>query len=133
MASRIASAAVEFLENKVAAILVTVTQHKGSAPRHAGAQMLVSQATAIDTIGGGNLELSAIHHARTMLLANQSTDAKHYALGPGLGQCCGGAVDLSFVRLDAHSIRLVEQKPPRFHLQLYGAGHVGKEIGRAHV
>ena len=131
MASRIAAAAVKFLENQVAAILITVTQHKGSTPRHAGAQMLVSQSIAIDTIGGGNLELSAIHHAKAMLLSNQSTDAKHYALGPGLGQCCGGAVDLSFVRLDAHSIRLVEQRPPRFHLQLYGAGHVGKAIAHA--
>ena len=78
--------------------------------------MLVSQITAIDTIGGGNLELSAIHHARAMLLAVQPTDVKHYALGPGLGQCCGGAVDLSFVRLDEQSLQLIEQRPPRFHL-----------------
>ena len=131
MTSKLSAAAMQCLADNCAAILVTVTKHKGSAPRHAGAQMLVSQATAIDTIGGGNLELSAIHHAKEMLLANQSTDAKHYALGPGLGQCCGGAVDLSFARLDEQSIRLIEQRPSRFHLQLYGAGHVGKAIANA--
>ena len=131
MASRLAVAAAKCIEAKIAAVLVSVIGHKGSAPRHAGAQMLVSQAYTVDTIGGGNLELSAISHARGMLDSNQSSDNKHYALGPSLGQCCGGAVDISFVRLENESIKLIVQQPPRFHLQLFGAGHVGKAIANA--
>ena len=55
----------------------------------------------------------------------------HYPLGPALGQCCGGAVTLGFSRLDARSLGAWPKRAPRFHLQLYGAGHVGRAIVQA--
>ncbi|MCT4556057.1 MAG: xanthine dehydrogenase accessory protein XdhC [Pelagimonas sp.] len=71
---------------------VVVAETKGSAPREAGAAMLVWQGShgpeQIGTIGGGELELQAAHHA----FARQG--ATRHALGPELGQCCGGAVTL---------------------------------------
>jgi xanthine dehydrogenase accessory factor len=45
------------------------------------------------TIGGGALEWQAVTRARTMLAAG-GTRLDREALGPRLGQCCGGAVTL---------------------------------------
>jgi xanthine dehydrogenase accessory factor len=59
------------------------------------------------------------------------THERHYPLGPALGQCCGGAVTLRFAALDATELERWPVDPPRFHLQLYGAGHVGRAIVRA--
>lgn len=83
------------------AVLVGVAATQGSVPREAGAAMLVTRDACFDTIGGGHLELQAILHARDMLAASaqqsvQANTLRRFALGPSLGQCCGGAVELSF-------------------------------------
>lgn len=114
------------------AILVEVSEALGSAPREAGTRMLVSAAQCAGTIGGGHLELKAIERARRMLEAGDAgPQTAHYPLGPALGQCCGGAVTLAFSRLDAKAVAAWPLAAPRFHLQLYGAGHVGRAIVRA--
>ena len=68
----------------------------GSAPREAGARMAVgADGGFFGTIGGGTLEWRAIAEAQRML-AGQSADSTFrllsFALGPELGQCCGGRV-----------------------------------------
>lgn len=114
------------------AVLVEVTQALGSAPREAGTRMLVSAAHSAGTIGGGHLELKAIERARRLLAGDEcAPQSAHYPLGPALGQCCGGAVTLGFTRLDAKAVAAWPRAAPRFHLQLYGAGHVGRAIVRA--
>ncbi len=116
------------------AIVVAVVAAKGSVPRGVGTRMLVSARDAAGTIGGGHLELIAIERARTMLFAAaNSPQTEHFALGPSLGQCCGGAVTLVFARLDAATLAAWPASEPRFHLQLHGAGHVGRAIARALV
>ncbi len=111
------------------AIVVEITQTKGSAPREAGTRMLVTSTEAIGTIGGGHLELKAIACARAMLNNGDVTPhTEHFALGPALGQCCGGAVTLAYCRLDATAFAHWPTSTPLFHLQLYGAGHVGRAI-----
>jgi len=124
--------AVAWLRHGHPAVLVLVTEALGSAPREAGTRMLVSATDCAGTIGGGHLELKAIERARRLLadgtLAPQSA---HYPLGPALGQCCGGAVTLGFTRLDAAALADWPEPAPRFHLQLYGAGHVGRAIVQA--
>ena len=50
------------------------------------------------------------------------------ALGPSLGQCCGGALTVQFRPLTAQALAEWPAVTPRFHLQLYGAGHVGRAI-----
>lgn len=114
------------------AVLVEVTGARGSVPREAGTRMLVSACHAAGTVGGGHLELKAIEQARSML-ADGSAEPKtvHYPLGPALGQCCGGAVTLGFSLLDRQALASWPQAAPRFYLQLYGAGHVGRAIVRA--
>jgi xanthine dehydrogenase accessory factor len=54
-----------------------------------------------------------------------------FALGPSLGQCCGGAVTLAFAPLDAQALARWPLAAPLFHLQLHGAGHVGRAIASA--
>lgn len=72
---------------------VVIAGVKGSAPREAGAAMLVWSDGQSGTIGGGALEWQAVLRARTLLAAGRS-QLDHVPLGPNLGQCCGGAVTL---------------------------------------
>ena len=111
------------------AVVVEVAQAKGSAPREAGTRMVVGAARTLGTVGGGHLELKAIGNAREMLRTRELvTHTEHYALGPSLGQCCGGAVTLRYEPLSADTMAAWPRTPPMFRLQLYGAGHVGRAI-----
>lgn len=131
---RLRQTALDWLRCRQRAVLVEVLQVQGSAPREAGTRMLVSAVQCAGTIGGGHLELKAIESAREQLRRPDGAMAAwqaHYPLGPALGQCCGGAVTLEFRVLDAQALARWPSVPPRFHLQLYGAGHVGRAIVQA--
>ena len=85
-----------------ACVLVTVAVVEGSGPREAGAKMRVTTRGQLDTIGGGHLELRAVEIAKTMLVTgNTQARLERFALGPSLGQCCGGVVWLAFEPVDA--------------------------------
>ena len=76
--------------------IVTVAAVEGSAPREAGARMVVMPDGGFrGTIGGGALEWQARAEAQA-LLAQEAPQARlrRQALGPELGQCCGGSVRL---------------------------------------
>ncbi len=87
--------AAEALTRGEAAMLVHVAELKGSGPREAGAQMLVTEGAIAGTIGGGELERTAMLKARELLLSG-SAGVERFALGPELNQCCGGSVTLAF-------------------------------------
>ena len=98
-----------------ASVLITVVDAQGSTPRAAGARMVVTRDNQFDTIGGGHLELRAIDMARTILSAAElpCTPQLHpqlhrFPLGPALGQCCGGAVQLLFEKIDAGSDAMID-------------------------
>lgn len=82
------------------AVVVTVAAADGSTPREAGAKMVVTEARIFGTIGGGNLEFRAIDLARAMLAttASPTVTTERLALGPSLGQCCGGSARLVLER-----------------------------------
>lgn len=84
--------------------LVTVVETKGSAPRESGARMVVRPSGGFHgTIGGGALEWRALSAARRLLERGVPvTQTDSYALGPGLGQCCGGRVS---IRTETFSFR----------------------------
>jgi len=104
-------------------------QARGSAPRAAGTRMLVSAVQAVGTIGGGHLEWKALASAREMLAARATACSRQrYPLGPALGQCCGGVVELELSPLDDRAIARWPDSPPLLHLQMHGAGHVGHAI-----
>ena len=81
-------------------VLVTVAIAEGSIPREPGTKMLVGANKVSGTIGGGHLELRAIDIARTMLNDGRARHFERFALGPSLGQCCGGVVHLLFELVD---------------------------------
>lgn len=70
---------------------IVIAAHDGSSPREVGAAMLVWEGGTEGTIGGGALEWEAMGRARAMLAAGGARLDRE-ALGPKLGQCCGGAV-----------------------------------------
>lgn len=75
-------------------VRVVVAEVAGSAPREVGAAMSVWAGGQDGTIGGGALEYEAAARARAMLSTGEIARADRLALGPMLGQCCGGAVVL---------------------------------------
>jgi xanthine dehydrogenase accessory factor len=112
------------------ATVVEVEAHRGSVPRESGTRMLVSEREVVGTIGGGHLELQAIEHARRLLRGEPLRVQQHLALGPTLGQCCGGTLTLRYRTLADSAPATWVVTTPRFVLQLYGAGHVGRAIVR---
>ncbi len=106
-----------------AGVLVTIISSRGHSPRAAGAKMLVTGQGSWDSIGGGNLEATAIDQAREMLAARtaepQTTEMslnEHATTRHGR-QCCGGQVSLLFEPV---------LSPPA--IAVFGLGHVGREL-----
>lgn len=112
------------------AVVVAVADTRGSVPREAGTRMLVSATAVAGTVGGGHLEQQAIAMAREALRGSPQPTPYDWPvkLGPTLGQCCGGALTLRFQPLTASALADWPEAAPRFRLQLYGAGHVGRAI-----
>lgn len=86
-----------------AGVRVSVIRADGSAPRGAGSAMIVGKDRFTGTIGGGALEMEGLKVARDMLKPEsvQGAEPWHrrwrpFPLGPSLGQCCGGYVELLF-------------------------------------
>lgn len=124
-------------------MLITVAKTLGSAPREAGTWMVVSEDHTQGTLGGGHVEYQAIAYARELLAAAapplapgadmQSLTApqtRRFTLGPALGQCCGGVMELRFellsqAQLQALKVSKVQGAQP---IALFGGGHVGRAI-----
>jgi xanthine dehydrogenase accessory factor len=113
------------------AVLVTVAQVEGSGPREVGAWMVVTATRCLGTVGGGALEFEAISRARASLRAGAVAEPlQRAALGPSLGQCCGGVVQLRHEWLaDATGLReRLASALPTMPVALFGGGHVGRAI-----
>lgn len=117
------------------AVLVSVLATRGSAPRDAGAWLAMTGDGLIGTIGGGRLELDALALASGLLqahLAGQNAPAleRRFALGPSLGQCCGGEVHLRLELVQAGDAPTLQTrlKPRHWPVGLFGGGHVGQAL-----
>lgn len=119
------SAVEQLRRERRAGVLLTVTVVRGHAPRDAGAKMVVADDGAWGSIGGGNLEATAVARARELLghpagapeeLTLGLTDRTHTDHGR---QCCGGEVTV-----------LLEPLPVVPAVAVYGIGHVGLELAR---
>ena len=115
------------------AILVSVQASQGSVPREVGAWMAVFADCTLATVGGGRLELDAIAHARALLRTPSLARVQRYALGPSLGQCCGGQVTLAFDPVSHSDAPTLAQglQTPLMPVALFGSGHVGTALVRA--
>ena len=91
---RVWSMVAETIATHGACALVTVAGVRGSAPREAGARMVVGPDGGFrGTVGGGELEWRGIGAARDALARDApGATLSRFALGPDLGQCCGGSV-----------------------------------------
>ena len=98
----------QFLAQHGAAVLVTLAESVGSSPREVGARMMVRPDGRFSgTIGGGALEWLALAEAQQMLAASGKAATFHRlskALGPELGQCCGGRVAVTLERFDRRDL-----------------------------
>jgi len=122
----------ELQRERTPAVLVSVDSIVGSTPREAGARMIVTADDLYGTIGGGNLEFQACGIARDQLERGDGDGLQRFPLGAGLGQCCGGLVNLMFEKLrpDSDWLRLAREDEA-IELYLFGAGHVGSALVRA--
>ena len=114
------------LEGGEAVVLVTLVQVRGHAPREPGAKMIVTRDATLGSIGGGNLEATAVERARAMLsggtrapslLTLRLTDNAPAQHGK---QCCGGEV----------TVLLEPISPHRPSVAVFGLGHVGFALSR---
>jgi xanthine dehydrogenase accessory factor len=125
------------------AVLVQIESTEGSVPREAGTWMAVFANDLIGTIGGGHLEYDAIARARALLLPESGCvdglagpQRLRVALGPALGQCCGGVVHLRLECVNARDVPALSAKLPQALAQtlqalaLFGGGHVGHALVR---
>lgn len=89
-----------------AAALVGVREVKGSTPRETGACMIVRPDGAFHgTIGGGGLEWAMLREAREALAQGRGPARFiEQALGPDLGQCCGGWVRVRIETFDRQDL-----------------------------
>ncbi len=104
---------------------------KGSSPNNLGDIILISQDTIFGTIGGGNLEYLVIDEAKKILDKKIENKTLSIPLGPGIGQCCGGYVQ---VKLSLHensekalkNENLTDINKP--NLYIFGSGHIGQAL-----
>lgn len=107
------------------AVVVTLAAVRGHAPRNGGAKLVVSPGREFGTVGGGNLEATAIALARDMLAAGEGEPrlltlalSDRAATEYGV-QCCGGEVTMLL-----EPVRVVPS------VAIFGVGHVGLELAR---
>lgn len=100
-------------------VLCLVTHTQGSTPRKTGSRMIVfSDGNIMGTIGGGSVEMQAIAEAK-MVLENRKPFKKQFQLEEDLQMQCGGNMEIYF-----------EPFFEELKLFVFGAGHVGREVGR---
>jgi xanthine dehydrogenase accessory factor len=112
-----------------ALVRVLVAGVRGSAPREAGAWMLVGPGCLHGTIGGGRLEWEALAAARALLARADASQVllREWVLGPELGQCCGGRVSLWMERLDSTSLPAL--RATLLALRNAGGVRLGSSVG----
>ena len=122
-------AAVAYLANHAAVARITVVTLRGSAPREPGASMLVDLDGTLGTIGGGRLEWQAIRAARELLRDRNAAPVRidDLILGPDLGQCCGGRVELWLERLTRDDLPWLREAARR--LRDAGGVSIATDVG----
>ena len=111
-------------------VWITVDATQGSVPRDSGTWMAVFSDATLGTIGGGHVEYEAITEARRRLAGGAGEPVWRYALGPSMGQCCGGVMYLRFEQVGAGDVSALRQRLSLglTPVALFGGGHVGRAL-----
>lgn len=110
----------EALERGESMALCTITEARGSTPRHAGSKMLVYEdGRFIGTVGGGELEHRVLQEAMIAMDKGKPTKLNYSMTDPARGDpgVCGGQVEV-----------FVEPILPKEKVVVIGGGHVGKAV-----
>lgn len=100
-------------------VLCIVVKTEGSTPRKEGAKMIVfSDGTSVGTVGGGTIEAQSVLFALDVLKKRKPSKAT-YELEEDLNMRCGGYVEVYFEPMNYN-----------YNLLIFGAGHVGREVGK---
>ena len=103
----------------------------GSTPNKINDFMLIAENDIFGTIGGGTLEFQIINEAKKLLINNNKENSLKIPLGPGIGQCCGGFVE---IKLTAHSNfknaikNEIFDESNKLDLYIFGAGYIGQSL-----
>ncbi len=92
-------------------VLVFVVRNYGSTPRDKGCWMLIRPDRSAGTLGGGEVERVVEAAARDMLAGRRPWQRVYekFLLGPDMGQCCGGGMEVVFEPVDPHSLSWLQQ------------------------
>jgi xanthine dehydrogenase accessory factor len=87
-------------------VLVFVVRHYGSTPRDKGSWIYVRSDHLFGTLGGGEVERVVEAAAHDMLAGRRIWERVYekFMLGPDMGQCCGGGMEVVFEPVDNTSI-----------------------------
>ena len=124
---------IQFLSGPGPVASLRLAKVRGSSPRATGTEMFVRADSLWGTIGGGQLEHLAIEAARALLAAGNLSQNLDIPLGPEIGQCCGGRVEIAVSRMCVTdkeeaiaSVQRQEAEQPAVYV--LGAGHVGRAL-----
>ena len=122
-----------FLNYNKRVIQASIVRTIGSSPRNSDTEMFISETDTLGTIGGGQLEYLVINHSKKMIAENIKKDILKISLGPEIGQCCGGKVEVSLLEMYEKDKRLAlnrfDKKDKNLpHVYVMGAGHVGRAL-----
>jgi xanthine dehydrogenase accessory factor len=121
-AAEVLRAASEAAERGERVAMATVLARRGSTPSTPGQKLVLTESgTSVGTVGGGAIEREVLREMLAWLadLAFEERAAKthEYKLGPELGMCCGGGVDILLETITSATPSLV-----------VGAGHIGTVV-----
>ncbi len=118
-AARVLAVCAEKMRAGSRCALATVIGRHGSTPSTPGQKLLLAQdGTAVGTVGGGAVEREVLEAlAAALRNAGQQHEVRSFKLGPELGMCCGGQVEI-----------LIESLQGRTPVLVVGAGHVGSAL-----
>lgn len=108
-----------------------VSNALGSTPNKVNDYMLIAENDIFGTIGGGTLEFQVINEAKKLLLTNKEKNKLKVPLGPGIGQCCGGFVEIELTKYSNFKNAIKNEKfdeSKKLDLYIFGAGHIGQSL-----
>ena len=110
----------------------------GSVPRDSGTFMLITSKYLFGSIGGGQLEYTIIEKAKKILKENisEKNQILNIPLGPSIGQCCGGYVQVEIIKYMNGNQSLKNEKiliSKSDNIYIFGAGHIGQELSKRSI
>lgn len=121
------------IKNHGTCVLASVVGVKGSTPRDTDAFMIVTKNGFHGSIGGGTVEWRVMAEAQAMLNNGTRKRKLDYVLGPDLGQCCGGRMQVEaelYSTVDLEFVEHLRKELPAHQpsICIFGAGHVGRAL-----